>query len=83
MGSLTPAEFPSLIEGTMGFWHDIDTLSKLWMEVGALRDTEWIVDGTLDIMGIMGKGDSSKDSKDEPAWAEPNMRRMLFTITRQ
>ena len=83
MGSLTPAEFPSLIEGTTGFRHDIDTLRKLWKEVGALTDTEWIVDGTLDMVGVIGKGDSSKDLKDEPAWAEPNMRRMLFTITRQ
>lgn len=83
MGSLTPAEFPSLIKGTTGFRHDIDTLNKLWKVVGALTDTEWIVDGTLDMVGVMGKGDSSKDLKDKPAWAEPNMRRMLFTITRQ
>ena len=83
MGSLTPGEFPSLVEGTTGYRHDVGTLQKLWDEVGALTQTQWEVDGTLDMVGIMGKGDSAKDSKDKPAWAEPNMRRLLFTITRQ
>lgn len=83
MGSLTPGEFPSLIEGETGYRHDIHTLQKLWDEVGAITGTRWEVDGTLDTVGIMGKGDSSKDSKDKPAWVEPNMRRLLFTITRK
>lgn len=82
MGSLTPAEFPSMIEGTTGFRHDLQTLQKLWDEVGAITDTHWKADGTLDTVGIMGKGDSSKDSKNKPAWVEPNMRRLLFTIRR-
>ena len=83
VGSLTPGEFPALVEGTTGYRHDLNTLRKLWNEVEELTETKWEVDGTLDMVGIMGKGDSSKDSKDKPDWAEPNMRRMLFTITRQ
>ncbi len=63
VGSLTPGEFPSLIEGTTGYRHDIRTLQKLWDKVGAITDTQWEVDGTLDTVGIMGKGDSSKASK--------------------
>ncbi|MCJ1474295.1 hypothetical protein MMC13_002953 [Lambiella insularis] len=83
MGSLTPAEFPSLIEGTTGFRHDPETLAKLWNEVGELTGTVWKIHATLDMVGIMGKGDSEKDARSKPAWAEPNMRRLLFTITRQ
>ena len=82
MGSLTPGEFPSLNEGTTGYRHDLHTLQKLWDEVGEITGTQWKVNGTLDTVGIMGKGDSTKDSKDKPAWAEPNMRRLLFTIER-
>ena len=83
MGSLTPGEFPSLNEGTTGYRHDLQSLRKLWNEVGILTNTQWEVDGILDTVGIMGRGDSAKDSKDKPAWAEPNMRRLLFTITRR
>lgn len=83
MGSLTPGEFPSVVEGTTGYRHDLRTLRSLWDEVGAATGTQWEVEGTLDTVGIMGKGDSAKDSKDKPAWAEPNMRRLLFTIMRK
>ena len=83
MGSLTPGEFPSVVEGTTGYRHNLHTLQKLWDEVGAITGIRWEVDGTLDTVGIMGKGVSAKDSKDKPAWAEPNMRRLLFTSTRK
>ena len=83
MGSLTPGEFPSLVEGTTGYRHNTGTLRKLWDGVEAMTGTQWEVDGTLDSVGIMGKGDSAKDPKEMPAWAEPNMRRLLFTVRRQ
>ena len=81
-GSLTPAEFPGLSEGTTAFRHDLQTLQRLWDEVGAITDTHWKASGTLDTVSLMGKGDSPKDSKNEPEWAEPNTRRLLFTIER-
>ena len=83
MGSLTPNEFPAMEEGMTGFRHDPVTWQQLWDEVGEKTNTEWKVDAALDNVGVMGKGDSRKNDHDRPAWAEPNMRRMLFTITRQ
>lgn len=79
-GSLTPGEFPILKEGTTAYRHDTHTLQTLWDEIGANTGTQWTVDGTMDMVGFTGKGGFSEDSKSRPAWAEPNMRRLLFTI---
>ena len=80
MGSLTPGEFPSLIEGTTGYRHDFGTLERLWAEVGKLTGTSWKVEGTLDEVGIMGPAYFEKERKDKPDWWEPNIRRLLFQL---
>lgn len=83
VGSVTPGEFPSFQPGTTGFRHDPSTLQKLWDEVGKLTGTRWVVDATMDTVGFLGKADKARHESQKPNWVEPNMRRLLFTITRQ
>ena len=83
MGSLTPGEFPSMVEGSTGYRHNVDSLQRLWDEVGAMTGSRWTVEGTLDTVALMGIGELSKDSENKSVFSDPNMRRLLFTIRRE
>lgn len=82
-GSLKAGEYPSIIKGATGWRHNVESLQKLWDEVGEATNTKWKAQGTLDLVGIFPVPDGKpKDAKDLPPWWEPNIRRLLFWIER-
>lgn len=72
-GSVKPGEVPAIKAGTTSFRHDVQTLQKLWDEVGEQTGTKWAVEGALDSVGMVVKVSGLEDE---------NSRRLLFTIRR-
>lgn len=72
-GSVKPAEVPAIKPGSTSFRHDVETLTKMWDQVGSETGTKWKVEGTLDEVGLKGKKNPVEDE---------NSRRLLFTLTR-
>lgn len=72
-GSVKPAEVPAIKPGSTSFRHDVETLTKMWEQVGAETGTKWKVEGSLDEVGMKGKKNPVEDE---------NSRRLLFTLTR-
>lgn len=82
-GSLKPAEYPALVKGTTGWRHNVESLQRLWDEVGEATGTKWKAHGTMDLEGIFPVPDGTpKDQKELPVWWEPNVRRLLFWVER-
>ncbi|KAJ5247766.1 hypothetical protein N7468_002749 [Penicillium chermesinum] len=72
-GSVKPGEVPAIKPGSTSFRHDVETLTKMWDQVGSETGTKWKVEGSLDEVGMKGKKNPVEDE---------NSRRLLFTITR-
>lgn len=82
-GSLAPGEYPALSPGKTSWRHDVQSLQRLWDQVGLATGTAWKVNATLDLHGIFPVPDGKpKDPKEVPVWWEPNARRLLFLIER-
>ncbi|KXS95994.1 hypothetical protein AC578_8084 [Pseudocercospora eumusae] len=51
-GSLKPAEYPAMVKGTTGWRHNVESLQRLWDEVGEATGMKWKAHGTMDLEGI-------------------------------
>ena len=75
LGSIEPAEHDLKPGGPKTFRHSPDTFAELWREAAGDEAGLWKVDGSADNITMVGNEHAS--------WAEPNMRRLVFTVTRQ
>ncbi len=75
LGSLKPAEHELASGGPMSFRHSPESFAELWKEAASSSGSQWKVDGSLDTVGIVGN--------EHMPWAEPNIRRIVFTVTRE
>ncbi|OIW26034.1 hypothetical protein CONLIGDRAFT_708928 [Coniochaeta ligniaria NRRL 30616] len=72
VGDLVGKEFSA--RGKMLYKHDVETLTKMWEEVGRRTGTEWVVRATLDEgLGI---------NEQKRGWDEPSTRRLSFEVER-
>ena len=74
LGSLIPAEYELAAGGPMSFRHNPESFAELWKEAAFSSGSQWKVDGSLDTVGLVGN--------EHMPWAEPNIRRFVFTVTR-
>ena len=74
LGSLSPAEYELASGGPMSFRHNPESFAELWKEAAISSGSQWKVDGSLDTISIVGN--------EHMPWAEPNIRRIVFTVTR-
>ena len=74
LGSLEPAEYELKKGGPLSFRHNPESFAELWREAGSLSGTRWEVECTMDMVGIAGN--------EKMGWAEPNIKRIVFTVTR-
>lgn len=74
LGSAQPAEHELRSGGPKTFRHSPDTFVKLWMEAAGSKAGLWTVESSLDTIAMVGN--------ERASWAEPNMRRIVFTVTR-
>ncbi|KAI1505611.1 hypothetical protein F5X99DRAFT_367202, partial [Biscogniauxia marginata] len=72
MGSVKPGDVPAVKEHSFSYWHDVATFEAMWRKVGEATQTQWKVEGTMDMFGV----NPSSPLTDE------NSRRLLFTVTR-
>ena len=75
LGSLKPAEYELAPGGPTSFRHSPESFAELWKEAAGSSGSQWKVDGSLDTISILGNEHAS--------WAEPNIRRIVFTVTRE
>ena len=75
LGSLKPAEYELAPGGPTSFRHSPESFAELWMEAAGSSGSQWRVDGSLDTVSIVGN--------EHMPWAEPNIRRIVFTVTRE
>lgn len=75
LGSLKPAEYELAPGGLTSFRHNPESFAELWKEAAVFSGTKWKVDGSLDTIGMVGN--------EHMGWAEPNTRRIVFTVTRE
>ena len=75
LGSLTPAHFQPTPDRPSSFRHSPDSFAELWKEATVASGSHWKVDSSLDTAGITGN--------EHMIWAEPNTRRIVFTVTRE
>ena len=74
LGSAMPGEHELAPGGPSSFRHDPESFAELWMEASLPGGSQWKVESSLDTVGVAGK--------EHMPWAEPNMRRIVFTVTR-
>lgn len=74
LGSLKPAEYQPP-DRPVTFRHNPESFAELWKEAGVASGSRWKVDSSLDTVGIAGN--------EHMFWAEPNTRRIVFTVTRE
>ncbi|KAI8632918.1 hypothetical protein F5Y19DRAFT_491552 [Xylariaceae sp. FL1651] len=72
IGSADPGDVAAIQEKSYSYRHDVGTLDRMWRRVGEDTQTQWKVDGTLDMVGI----DPNIPIQNE------HSRRLVFTITR-
>lgn len=72
IGSVKPGDVPAIKAGSSSYRHDVETFASMWKQVGEATQTQWKVEGTMDMVGINPKS----PVEDE------NSRRLLFTVTR-
>ena len=75
LGSTNPAEYELSPDGPKSFRHSPESFAQLWEEAAASSESEWKVECSMDIIGMVGN--------EHMGWAEPNMRRLVYTVTRQ
>lgn len=75
LGNSEPGEFPHLKkDGTTTFWHNVESWSKMWEEIGKRTGTEWTIDASFD----------DKDySYEQNKWGVPTQGRLLFANYRK
>ena len=73
MGSVKPGDVPAIREGSLSYRHDIETFGAMWRRVGEQTQSQWKVEGTMDMIGI----------NPESPVEDENSRRLLFTVTMQ
>ena len=74
LGSLKPAEHDLAPGGPRSFRHSPESFAELWKEAAIPSGSQWKVEGSLDTVGTA--------RNEHMPWAEPNMRRIVFTVTR-
>ncbi|KAI0377488.1 hypothetical protein F5Y04DRAFT_175393 [Hypomontagnella monticulosa] len=72
MGSLKPGDMPAVNDNSFSYRHNVDTFDTMWQKVGEATQTQWKVEGTMDMIGV----NANSPVEDE------NSRRLLFTVTR-
>ncbi|KAI1346758.1 hypothetical protein F5Y01DRAFT_308064 [Xylaria sp. FL0043] len=71
-GNMKPGNVAGIPQDSYSYRHNVSTLNKMWRRVGEDTQTQWKVEGTLDMVGI--DPESPVENEDS--------RRLLFTITR-
>lgn len=74
LGSIKPAEHELRPGGPKTFRHSPDTFAELWREAAGDEAGSWKVDSSVDTVTMVGN--------ERASWAEPDMRRIVFTVTR-
>ncbi|KAI8965518.1 hypothetical protein F5Y11DRAFT_293717 [Daldinia sp. FL1419] len=72
MGSVKPGNVAAVRNQTLSYRHNVDTLKDMWQKVGEATQTQWKVEGTMDMVGVNIR--SPVENEDS--------RRLLFTVTR-
>ncbi|KAK6952606.1 hypothetical protein Daesc_004896 [Daldinia eschscholtzii] len=72
IGSIKPGDVPAIKDQSFSYRHDVDSFNAMWKQVGEATETQWKVEGTMDMVGI----NVNSPVEDE------NSRRLLFTVTR-
>lgn len=72
IGSLAPGDVAAIQEGSSSYRHDVATFAALWDRAGETTGTQWMVEGTMDMVGV----NTASPVENE------NSRRLLFTVTR-
>ncbi|KAI2626089.1 hypothetical protein GGS26DRAFT_563201 [Hypomontagnella submonticulosa] len=72
VGSVEPGDMPAIRDKSFSYRHNVDTFDAMWRKVGEATQTQWKVEGTMDMVGI------NVNSLIE----DQNSRRLLFTVTR-
>ena len=75
LGSKSPGEYELSPGGPKSFRHSPETFAQLWNEAAASSESKWEVDCSMDTIGMVGN--------EHMGWAEPNMRRLVYTVTRK
>ena len=77
LGSLTAKEHPTLAnDGSTNFRQNVESYERMWKQLGDETGTAWRVEASLDMVDITASVRSQK-------WSESEMRRLLFTVTRE
>ena len=74
LGSEKPGEHDLAPGGPRSFRHNPESFAELWNEASLPSGSQWKVEGSLDTVGVAGN--------EHMPWAEPNIRRIVFTVTR-
>ena len=74
LGSAKPGEHDLAPGGPRSFRHNPESFAELWKEASLASGSQWKVEGSLDTVGVAGN--------EHMPWAEPNIRRIVFTVTR-
>lgn len=72
IGSVKPGDVPAIKAGSSSYRHDVETFETMWKQVGEATQTQWKIEGTMDMVGI----------NPESPVEDENSRRLLFTVTR-
>ncbi|KAL8948259.1 MAG: hypothetical protein Q9222_005544 [Ikaeria aurantiellina] len=72
MGSVKPGDVPAIKAGSSSYRHNVETFDAMWKRVGEGTQTQWKVEGTMDMVGV----------NPESPVEDENSRRLLFTVTR-
>ncbi|KAI1656046.1 hypothetical protein F4813DRAFT_365119 [Daldinia decipiens] len=72
IGSVKPGDVPAIKDKSLSYRHNVDTFNNMWQKVGEATQTQWKVEGTMDMIGI--NINSPVENEDS--------RRLLFTVTR-
>lgn len=76
LGSVVSGEFPNLKGEGTNFRHDVASFEKLWKQIGDEVGCRWRIEASLDNSDFLAKNKGN-------AWSEPNMRMIIFTVTRE
>jgi hypothetical protein len=80
LGSAVAGEFPDLKSSLNGvgtnYRHDVASFERLWKQVASETNSKWSVEASLYEGGLLAMNKGQK-------WAAPNMRMILFTVTRE
>ena len=76
LGSLASGEFPNLKGQGTNFRHNVTSFEALWQQIGDEVGCRWSIEASLEDSEFLAKNKGN-------AWSEPDMRMIIFTITRQ